>query len=146
LKGFQGKTPQERHYEMQQRMKEGIREVLADETKWPKELVFIGRNMRIVQGNNQFMGSPVNRIKMMGEWASVSLYSDPNLPFRARVGNALNHILFKAVLAASDVVFYFFRLRQWLGIGGGMEDEVEARMKDVAKDFGVELQHDVFEG
>jgi aarF domain-containing kinase len=146
LGGFEGKTAAERQYDMQRRMKEGIREILADETKWPKELVFIGRNMRIVQGNNQFMGSPVNRIGMMGEWASVSLYEDKSLPWRERLKNVWQHVLFKGVLAATDVAFYFFKIRQWLGIGGGMEDEVEARMKNVAKDFGVELQHDVFKG
>ncbi|KAL1883371.1 hypothetical protein VTK73DRAFT_8938 [Phialemonium thermophilum] len=140
------KTQSERSYEMQQRMKQGIREILGDEEKWPKELIFIGRNMRIVQANNQYLGSPVNRIKMMGEWASRSLFQDPNLPWRDRVRNAWRHMLFKAVLAATDVMFYFFKARQILGIGGGMEDEMEARMKDVAKEFGVELQHDVFEG
>jgi aarF domain-containing kinase len=146
LGNFEGQTPQQRSYEMQQRMKQGIREILADEDKWPKELIFIGRNMRIVQGNNQFMGSPVNRVKMMGEWASRSLFEDRALPWRERMGNAWRHLLFEAVLAASDVVFYFFKARQWLGLGGGMEDEVEARMQNVAKDMGVELQHSVFEG
>ncbi|PHH84068.1 hypothetical protein CDD83_2549 [Cordyceps sp. RAO-2017] len=131
---------------MQQRMKQGIRELLADEDKWPKELIFIGRNMRIVQGNNQYLGSPVNRVKMMGGWASRSLYEDGGLPWRQRLGNAWRHLLFTAVLAASDLVFYFFRTRQWLGLGGGMEDEMEQRMKDVAHDYGIELQHDVFDG
>jgi aarF domain-containing kinase len=143
---LKGKTPAERQYAMQQRMKEGIREVLADEDKWPKELIFIGRNMRIVQGNNQYLGSPVNRVKLMGEWASRSLYTDPNLPWKMRLRNAWRHLLFKTVLAATDVAFYFFMVRQWLGIGGGMEDEVEKRMKDIAQDFGVELQHEVFDG
>ncbi|KAJ0166789.1 ABC1 family protein C10F6.14c [Colletotrichum tanaceti] len=146
MKGLEGKTPAERHYEMQQRMKQGIREMLADEEKWPKELVFIGRNMRIVQGNNQYLGSPVNRVKMMGEWASRSLFEDPNLPWVSRAGNAWRHLLFKGVLALTDVAFYFFKLKQWLGVGGGMEDEMEKRMKDIAQDFGVELQHEVFEG
>ncbi|KAI0020633.1 ABC1 family-domain-containing protein [Xylariomycetidae sp. FL0641] len=141
-----GATPAERHYEMQQRMKQGVRDVLADEDKWPQELIFIGRNMRIVQGNNQFLGSPVNRVKRMGEWASRALYEDRNLPFRERVANACRHLLFKTVLLASDLAFYTFRLRQWLGWGGGMEDEVEERMRVMAKDFGVELQHEVFEG
>jgi len=144
--GFHDKTQAQRHYEMQQRMKQGIRDVLADEDRWPKELIFIGRNMRIVQGNNQYMGSPVNRVKMMGNWASASLYEDPSLPWRERMRNAWRHAVFRTVLAASDVVFYFFRLRQWLGVGGGLEDEMEATMKTVAKDFGVELQHHVFEG
>lgn len=146
MKELKGKTPSERHYEAQQRMKQGIREMLSDEEKWPKELIFIGRNMRIVQGNNQFMGSPVNRVKMMGNWASRSLFQDTNLPWRERMVNMWQHFLFKTVLFATDVAFYTFKLRQWLGWGGGMEDEVEARMKDMAKDFGVELQHEVFEG
>ncbi|EQL02580.1 ABC1 domain protein [Ophiocordyceps sinensis CO18] len=99
MKGLEGETAAERHYAMQQRMKQGIRDMLADEEKLPKELIFIGRNMRIVQGNNQYLGSPVNRA------------------------------------------------RQWLGLGGGMEDAMEKRMKDVAQqDYGIELQHDVFDG
>ncbi|KAF7544182.1 hypothetical protein G7046_g9838 [Stylonectria norvegica] len=146
MKQLEGATPAERHYEMQQRMKKGIREMLTDEEKWPKELIFIGRNMRIVQGNNQYLGSPVNRIKMMGEWASRSLFEDPNLPWQQRLRNRYRHFLFKSVMTVSDVVFYLFKLRQWLRLGGGMEDEMEKRMKDVAQDFGIELQHEVFEG
>ncbi|KAF3055005.1 ABC1 family protein C10F6.14c [Daldinia childiae] len=140
MKQLEGKTPSERHYEAQRMMKQGIREVLSDEEKWPQELVFIGRNMRIVQGNNQFMGSPVNRVKIMGNWASRSLFQDPNLPFRDRMFNAWRHLLFKTILFATDVAFYTFKVRQWLGLGGGMEDEVEARMREMAKDYGVELQ------
>ena len=146
LGDLKGKTAGDRHYEMQQRMKQGIREILGDEDKLPKELIFIGRNMRIVQADNQYMGSPVNRVKMMGEWASRSLFQDPNLPWRERARNAWLHLLFKAVMTVTDVLFYFFKARQILGLGGGMEDEMEARMKDMAKDFGVELQHQVFEG
>lgn len=146
LDDLEGKTPAERHYAMQARMKQGIRDILADEERWPKELIFLGRNMRIVQANNQRLGSPVNRVKRMGLWASASLYEDRDRPWRQRLANAWRHVLFSAVLALSDVLFYFFRLRQWLGVGGGLEDEVEARMKDVAKEYGVELQHGVFEG
>lgn len=142
----EGMTPAERHYEMQRRMKQGVREILGDGDKLPKELMFIGRNMRIVQGNNQHLGSPVNRVKRMGEWASRSLFEDRELPFAQRLGNAWRHLLFKTVLAATDVAFYFFKVRQWLGRGGGMEDEMEKRMKAVASEYGIELQHDVFEG
>ncbi|KAH7304897.1 ABC1 family-domain-containing protein [Stachybotrys elegans] len=146
MKELEGKTPSERHYEMQRKMRQGIRDILRDEEKWPKELIFIARNMRIVQGNNQYMGSPVNRIKMMGEWASRSLVEDRDLPWRQRMNNAWRHVLFKTTMAATDVAFYFFKVRQWLGLGGGMEDAMEQRMRDMAQDFGVELQHDVFEG
>lgn len=136
----------ERSFEMQRRMKQGIRDILADEDRWPKELVFLGRNMRIVQGNNQHLGSPVNRVKMMGEWASRSLFADPNLPWQERLRNRWRHLLFKTVLLGSDLVFWFFRARQWLGLGGGMEDELEASMKGMAQEMGVELQHNLFDG
>jgi aarF domain-containing kinase len=102
--------------------------------------------MRIVQANNQHMGSPVNRIKLMGLWASRSLFEDPNQPLRQRLTHMWRHLVFKTVLTLTDIAFYFFAFRQWLGRGGGFEDEVESRMRDVAKEFGVELQHEVFEG
>ena len=72
-KGAKGKDQQERAFEMQVKARDGIKQILGDEKKWPRELIFIGRNLRIVQGNNQFLGSPVNRIKISGLWASRAL-------------------------------------------------------------------------
>lgn len=107
LKVMNNKSASERSYEMQRKMKQGIRDMLQDEDKWPKELIFISRNMRIVQANNAFMGSPVNRIKIMGEWASRSLFQDKNLPLRQRAANAWNHVIFKGVMLLSDVIFWY---------------------------------------
>ena len=137
---------QQRSYEMQQKMRKGIREILADEDKWPKELIFIGRNFRIVQGNNQFLGSPVNRIKITGTWASRALVESPDLSWSEKVKNFGRHLIFKFVLFSSDVVFYTSKVRQFLGFGRGMEDDLEASMKVMAKDMGVELNHSVFDG
>lgn len=146
--GTEGMTAAERNFAVQQRMRQAVRDMLADEDKWPKELLFIGRNMRIVQGNNQFLGSPVNRVKMMGQWASRSLYEDPDLPAARRLANAWRHVLFSLVMAATDVAFYFYRIRQWLsrGKGRGMEDAMEAQMRSMASEYGIELQEPVFEG
>ncbi|CAK7264828.1 hypothetical protein SEPCBS57363_001278 [Sporothrix epigloea] len=141
-----GKTPSERHYAMQARMKQGMRDIMADEERWPKEFVFLGRNMRIVQANNQRLGSPVNRVKRMGRWASASLYEDRALPWRERLTSAWRHVVFSTVMTLSDVVFYFYRVRQWFGARRGLEDEIESHMKDIAKEYGVELQHEVFDG
>jgi len=146
LRELEGKSPSEKQFLMQQKMKASLKDFLADEDKWPKELIFIGRNMRIVQGNNQYLGSPVNRIKMMGEWASSSLYTDPNLPLKQRLVNAWRHLLFKTVLVATDIAFYFFKIRQLLGWGGGMEEEVDRHMRDMAHGFGVEIEESVFSG
>jgi aarF domain-containing kinase len=146
-KDLKGKTPAERHYEVQERMRQGIREILSEEENFPRELLFIGRNMRIVQGNNQFLGSPVNRIKMTGAWASRSLVDSKDLSFSERFVNGWRHLIFRFVLLSSDVVFYGSKIRQWLGLGGGMEDDIEKQMRFLAKDqFGVELQHGVFDG
>lgn len=145
-KGLTGKEQQERAYEMQQKMRKGIKDILADEKKWPQELIFIGRNLRIVQGNNQFLGSPVNRIKITGNWASRSLVDSPDLSLSQRFKNLGNHLLFKFVLLGSDVYFYATKVKQFFGAGGGMEDDMELQMKKIAKDFGVELNHGVFEG
>lgn len=137
---------EKRAYEMQQKMRKGIREILGDETKWPQELIFIGRNLRIVQGNNQYLGSPVNRIKITGNWASRSLVDSPDLSFGEKLKNYGRHLIFKFVMISSDVVFYGSKIRQFFGMGGGMEDDIETQMKHMAKDFGVELNHGVFEG
>ncbi|MCJ1393478.1 hypothetical protein MMC18_006353 [Xylographa bjoerkii] len=140
------KERDKRHYEMQQKMRKGIREILGDEKKWPQELIFIGRNLRIVQGNNQFLGSPVNRIRITGYWASRSLVDSPDLSFSEKLKNYGRHIIFNLVLLSSDAVFYGSKIRQFFGMGGGMEDEIEDQMRHMAKDFGVELQHGVFDG
>lgn len=145
-KGIKGQTESERAYEMQMKMRSGIKQILGDETKWPKELIFIGRNLRIVQGNNQFLGSPVNRIKITGLWASRALAENKDLSFTARTRNLFRHAIFRTVLLGTDVVWWWYRLRQLAGFGKGMDDEIEEQMKRMAKGFGVELQHGVFEG
>ena len=142
-----GKTAAERHYEVQERMRQGIRDILSEEENFPRELLFIGRNMRIVQGNNQFLGSPVNRIKITGNWASRSLVDSKDLSFNERFVNAWRHLVFRFIILSTDVVFYTSKVRQWFGFGDGMEDDIEKQMRFIAKDqFGVELQHSVFEG
>lgn len=48
IAGISKAEKKKRQYEMQQAMRKGIKEILADETKWPRELIFVGRNFRIV--------------------------------------------------------------------------------------------------
>lgn len=141
-----GRDQQERAFEMQVKARDGIKQILGDEDKWPRELIFIGRNLRIVQGNNQFLGSPVNRIKITGLWASRALTESRDLSRRERWRNWVKHLRFRIVLLLSDVVFFWSRIKQIIGVGRGMEEEIEERMRVMAKDFGVELNHGVFEG
>ncbi|KAJ5994193.1 hypothetical protein N7451_009917 [Penicillium sp. IBT 35674x] len=146
IQGLSKSEVQERHYEMQQAARKAIREILGDEQKWPQELIFIGRNLRIVQGNNQFLGSPVNRLKITATWASRALVESPDLPLLEKIRNLGQHFVFHFVLFTSDLFFYFTKVRQFLHLGGGMEDDIEAQMQSMAKEMGVELNHSVFEG
>jgi len=146
LKGISEKEKKKRQFEMQQAMRKGVKEILGDETKWPRELIFIGRNMRIVQGNNQYLGSPVNRIKITGNWASRALAEDQNLTFSERWRYFGSHLKFKFVLWLTDAYFYYAKLKQAFGRGKGMDDDMEKMMRGMAKDYGIEMNHSVFEG
>ncbi|KAF1975559.1 ABC1-domain-containing protein [Bimuria novae-zelandiae CBS 107.79] len=145
-KGGTGKDQAERAFAMQAKARDGIKQILGDESKWPRELIFIGRNLRIVQGNNQFLGSPVNRIKITGLWASRALTESLDLSPAQRWRNWVNHLRFQMVLLLSDAFFAWSRVKQSVGWGRGMEEDIEDRMRVMAKDFGVDLQHGVFEG
>ncbi|KAL5353585.1 hypothetical protein ACLOAV_001622 [Pseudogymnoascus australis] len=133
-KSLEGATPGERHFAAQNRMRAGIRAVLSDETKWPRELVFLARNMRIVQGNNQFLGSPVNRIRIMGMWASEAVAET------GEGGGWWGHLRFRLGVAGSDVLWWVARGKQLVWGGKGMEEELERGMRGMAGDaLGVEV-------
>ena len=132
LRGLSKKEQRERQFEMQQKMRKGVRDVLANQEKFPQELIFIGRNLRIVQGNNQFLGSPVNRVKITGYWASKALTESRDSGWKERWKEYGRHLLFRTVLLSTDVVFYWSKLRQWLGLGKGMDDDIEESMRKMA--------------
>ncbi|KAF7187586.1 ABC1 family protein lscO [Pseudocercospora fuligena] len=146
IRNMSKKEQRERQFEMQQHMRKGIRDILANQDKFPQELIFIGRNLRIVQGNNQFLGSPVNRVKITGYWASRALTEDRDATVGQRWKEYGRHLLFRFVLFGTDIWFYYAKLRQVLGIGKGMDDDIEESMKKMAEGMGVELQHGVFDG
>ena len=154
LDALDGLDDAERAFALQERMRGALREILADEEKWPRELIFLARNLRIVQGNNQFLGSPVNRLKITAIWASRAISIEERNRKVGRSGGVWNwasalgrHVLFRLTLFSSDIIWWVSRVRQVLGLGGGMEEDVEAKMREIAKSaFGVELNHDLFDG
>ncbi|KAF7800085.1 hypothetical protein EIP86_011328 [Pleurotus ostreatoroseus] len=133
-------------------IKERLRGFLTDTDKMPKALVFIGRNMRIVQGNNQMFGSPVNRIRITGMWASRSLVWSHQIPFRQRVREYFSYFAYLLIMLTIDASFWYTKLRQrfWSILGrnsANFEDELEKTMRGFAKsNFGVEISDDAFEG
>lgn len=164
----------ERVYRMQEASRQAIRRIFGGiegengaKGKWPLELIFVGRALRIIQANNQFLGSPVNRIKLTGMWASravtraeagletLAQRAAGGQPAEQRVRSQsirgilhafMREAVFRFVLLSSDVFFWITRIRQWAGLGGGMEDILEAQMQNVASGLGVQLNSSVFEG
>lgn len=149
----EAKSESERQYEMQMAMKEQLKTMLKDQEKIPRELIFVGRNMRIVQSHNRRYGSPVNRITIMATIASRAqrIREDLTWPDRLRVYWAQTQfILTRGLLEVA------FRLWQWgsalvylrRGKGEhvvGFEDMLDRNMRSLAKEnFGVDLSPDLF--
>ncbi|KAN0060806.1 hypothetical protein ACQY0O_007465 [Thecaphora frezii] len=76
--GAAGQAPKS-DLELQREMKEKIKSFLVHVELLPKELIFVGRSMRIIQANNQVLGSPVNRLNILAKHAASALLS-PTTP------------------------------------------------------------------
>jgi len=130
-------------YAAQLDIKERLKKFLSDQDKIPRELIFLGRNMELVRGNNKMMGSPVNRINIMARWAARNLEVDTN---RAR-NSVLNIVKgqwgsFRFEMSMM-VLNFGFTIQKWYDnlhryfMGGevhGFEDILEAQMRSVMKD------------
>ena len=160
---FEKKFSDMNEYERSVAMKKRLQNFLVDQDRMPKELVFIGRNLRlvilpyietitdadewrrIVQGNNQMFGSPVNRIKITATWASRSLAGAPNITLSQWLWAYYNHFIFKSVLFTTDLAFWYARAKQWITgrEDEGFEDTLEKSMRAFAKrNLGVEIAKD----
>ncbi|SNX82614.1 uncharacterized protein MEPE_01320 [Melanopsichium pennsylvanicum] len=62
--------------ELQREMKEKLKSFLVHTELLPKELLFVGRSMRIIQANNQVLGSPVNRLNILAKHAADALITN----------------------------------------------------------------------
>ncbi|KAI0040611.1 ABC1-domain-containing protein [Auriscalpium vulgare] len=138
------------HYEASVAMKQRLKAFLSDTDKMPKELIFIGRNMRIVQGNNQMFGSPVNRIKITGYAAADALPRAPRLGVGQRVREYLHQGVFYAVMYSIDAAFWASHMRAWVTGASRrkeyFEDELEKQMVEMARtQYGVDVDTSYFD-
>ncbi|KAJ7661587.1 ABC1 family-domain-containing protein [Mycena polygramma] len=143
------------NYERSVVMKAKLKGFLLDTDRMPKVLIFLLRNMRMVQGNNKSLGSPVNRIKITGFAASHALTrSSVRTSFRQRLREYYHYAFFRGVMFSIDLAFWIARTRQWLwrvlGLGSegmGFEDEIERSVRGLAKtSFGMDVGEDAFDG
>lgn len=113
----------------------------GDVDLWPRELVFLERNLGLVQGHNQHLGSPVNRIKMIGLSAARALRHDKSYRQELRQSQTLwRSLQFRWTMFMLDLAFWFSRVRQLLGFGSGFEDDMkdaeEKALRDVKGALG----------
>jgi len=129
-------------YKSQLAIRDKLRNFLSDTSKIPLELLFLGRNMRIVQATNQLLGSPVNRPALIANWASRGLTTKENLTWKEKFTGAVDHVKFKITLGIMELAFWWTRMRQLVfGSRAGWEDLVQKQLKTVAKaNFGIELK------
>ena len=140
-------TPEERksaaiaRQEQQAGLKDRIKTMLESEELIPRPLIFITRAMRMMQGNNQAVGSPSNRINILAHWAADGLaLSTPQhsqslraLGLRAYTVEKLRLVIFRVVLVFVDVGFVLTRVRAWVQermgkTGERMEDLLEKQV------------------
>jgi aarF domain-containing kinase len=125
-------------YEMQMSMKSRIKNFLVNQQLFPRELIFISRNMNIVRANNKSMKSPVNRINVMARWAVDGLdRKDEFKGIRGYLRSTWRAILFESTLLALTISFYLVQLRDtankliWGASNqGGFEGVLDERMKE----------------
>lgn len=118
---------------------ERMRTFFGDESRFPLQLLFILRTMRMMQNLNKTMGSPVNRLNLLTHCDVLVLSRHA---WRSRnLRDWMHLVVMRVTLFFSDIVFWTFRLRQVLSgrENIGMEDYIERYMRDAAKSAGFEI-------
>merc|ERR1712110_1173027 len=74
--------------QMRKDAKQRVRDLLRDTNLIPRELIILGRSLNITRAVNKEMGSPVNRAKVLAQYAAMGLdYTPPH----ARNGSGDHH-------------------------------------------------------
>jgi aarF domain-containing kinase len=111
-------------------------------------LILMASIYRIVQGNNQILGSPVNRIKIIGLAAADAIPRSPELSFGDRVKEWFHEGIFYTVMASIDAAFWLNHTWRWIRGSGedNFEDELDRQMREIAKtQYGIEIDPAVYD-
>lgn len=133
-----------------------------------QELILLSRCQRMMQANNQVLGSPSSRVNVTAQWAARGYSSFVGSRTLAEVGlrswlhDRWQRVVFSVTLWAVDVMFWITSLKQreclsssaepdFPGLTGdksaGWEDRLQKQMENLARDeFGIEIDDTVFLG
>ncbi|TPX50184.1 hypothetical protein SeLEV6574_g01020 [Synchytrium endobioticum] len=157
-------------YEMQVQAKARVKHFMKEIELLPKEIIFIGRNMNLVRSNNKALGSPVNRVNIMADWAVRGLGSSwdlwtRNLPLSNNtttqaaqskvtcfVMSRINYYLFRSTLFVASTAFYLQRLWQMIrkavlgDPGKGFEELMDVQLRHALEaQFGIVIDPSAFD-
>ncbi|WVQ64100.1 uncharacterized protein L199_002259 [Kwoniella botswanensis] len=152
----QDKLPEKSQYEQQVELKARMKKMLENEQLIPRELIFLTRCQRMMQANNQLLGSPSSRVNLTARWASIG-YTNSLTGSRSlnSVGlstwlkDRLDAFVFRFTLSIVDLVFWFTLQKQRFlpKEKGGWEDKLQKQFEAMAKEeFGIEIDDTVFLG
>lgn len=135
-------------FERESLLADRFKSFFSDTDKFPLELIFLGRTMRIVQGVNQRFGARVNRINIFTNTAVHSYYlnsagKDVVVPWKIKLEQGFRYAVFVVIMTLSDLIFDIMKLSaQWFGTKNS-EDLLESKMKEEMKKMGIEVPNDV---
>ncbi|KAM9923940.1 hypothetical protein OXX59_004872 [Metschnikowia pulcherrima] len=121
-----------------------LRILFKDKDKFPPDLLFLQRTMRMMQNLNQSMGSPINRINLL---TKISL--DSVLSKQRSWADTASYVTVKVTLFFSNLVFWLVRARQILlgdrygEKGEGLEDYIDKYMRENARAFGINIAEEI---
>ena len=123
---------------MQLMAKKRVQKILEHTRTIPRHLIFVGRNMNIVRANNKDLGSAVNRVGILAEYAAkgASLSEEKGRfyywQYKANMFGVACYFNFKSMWkTVNDAIF---------GDASNVtsfEEDIEEQMKMVAKEMGL---------
>ena len=95
------------------------------------------------------MGSPVNRIKIIGYAAADAIPRSPDLSFAGRVKERFHEGVFYTVMGSIDAAFWLSHAWNWITTGSAssqFEDELDRQMREIAKmQYGIDIDPAVYD-
>ena len=95
------------------------------------------------------LGSPVNRVKMIGLAAADAIPRSSDLSFRGRIKERFHEGVFRTVLASIDLAIWIGHTWKWIiGAKDGFrfEDELNRQMREVAKtQYGIDIDPAIYD-
>ncbi|OXB36500.1 aarF domain-containing kinase [Cryptococcus neoformans] len=150
------KPTEEDKYQQQIELKRRLKTMLENEQLIPRELIFLSRCQRMMQANNQILGSPSSRINLTAKWASIGYTrsltnsrSLHNVGLTMWLRDRWDAFVFRFTLSIVNIAFWLTTLKQKLipREKGSWEDRIQAQFEAMAKEeFGIEIDDQVFLG